>query len=42
MTEGLALNRAIVEITLETRNKEHQKEIAGVLKRNGYKIINIA
>ena len=42
MTEGLALNRAIVEITLETRNKEHQKEIAGVLKRNGYKIVNIA
>ncbi len=42
MTEGLALNRAIVEINLETRNKEHQKEIAGVLKRNGYKIINIA
>jgi len=41
MTEGLALNRAIVEITLETRNQEHQKEIAGVLKRNGYKIIKI-
>jgi len=39
MTEGLALNRAIVEITLETKNQEHQKEIARVLKRNEYKII---
>ena len=41
MTEGLALNRAIVEITLETRNTEHQKEIEKVLKRNGYRIIKI-
>ena len=41
MTEGLALNRAIVEITLETRNEQHQREIEKVLKKNGYRIIKI-
>ena len=39
ITEGLALNRAIVEITLETKNQEHKREIARVLRKNGYKII---
>ena len=41
MTEGLALNRAIVEITLETRDKDHHKDIAGVLKRKGYRLIKV-
>ena len=41
ISEGLAIDRAIVEIAIETRNPEHQLEISGALKENGYKILKI-
>ena len=41
MTEGLAINRAIVEITLETIDWDHQKEIERNLKKYGYKILKV-
>ena len=41
MSEGLAINRAIVEISMETRSFDHQKEIIKVLKRNKYSILKV-
>lgn len=36
-TRGLAIDRAVVEISLETKSVEHQEEILRILKENGYK-----
>ena len=41
MSEGLAINRAIVEISMETRSFQHQKEIIRVLKRNKYNVLKV-
>ncbi|MGI9553620.1 MAG: threonine ammonia-lyase [Thermodesulfobacteriota bacterium] len=42
MSEGLAINRAIVEISMETRSFQHQKDIIKVLKRNKYNILKVS
>ena len=39
MSTDLPLDQAIVEITLETRNFEHQEEIINKLNKSGFKIL---